>query len=256
MEISAKADSKSNTIFHQWEAESKLISFILLMFSFAMIRNIELVIIMILVSAVMFFVSGISYSCLLNRWKTPAVLVLLMGLMVLFFSEGQILITAGSLTITREGLLGMIILISRVMSILTLIVILFETTPFLDIITAMHNLGLPKILADMTLFTVRYIFTLNWQLKQMKKAIILRGFIGNKISSWKEYAILIGGILVRSFEQSDRVYKALAIRGYSFEQIRSAPAGWDSRDKTMCYSFAVLALLISSIQVYLNIPGV
>ncbi len=256
MKTLINTDCQSNNIFHQWEPRSKLLAFTLLLFSFAMVKSIELAVFMLVICSVIFFLSGIPFRNLLKRWKIPAVLVLVTGTMLLFLSEGHLLASAGPFKITREGLIGFTLITSRVMSIITLIVILFETTPLLTIITAMRNLGLPRILADMTLFTLRYLYTLHWQLEQMKTAMVLRGFAGNKISSWKEYAILIGGIMVRSFDQSERVYRALAVRGYGFEQNYIPCMSWSRKDKTLCYSFAVLALMISSIQIYLNMPGV
>ncbi len=246
----------NNSIFCQWEPRAKLIAFALLLFSFAMVKNLVPLIAMFLICSIIFALSGLPVKCLFQRWKAPAVLVLLMGLILLLFSEGEPLLYLGPLPITQEGLVAILLMLSRLMCMLALIAVLLATTPLLLLISAMRDLGLPRILADMILFTLRYLYTLNDQLEQMKRALTIRGFSAKSLKSLKHYAILIGGILVRSFEQSERVYRAMAVRGYGFETAPSVNNAWNFRDKVLFYSFSFLAFLIVSIQLYLNLPGV
>ncbi len=255
MEIFINPEPNSS-IFCKWEPRAKVVAFSLLLLSFTMVKSLSLVIAMLFISSIIFALSGLPVKCLFQRWKIPAVLVLMMGLILLFFSEGQALLYLGPLPITQEGLLAFLLILSRLMCILTLIAVLLATTPLLLLISAMRDLGLPGIMADMILFTLRYLYTLNDQLEQMKKALTLRGFSAQGLSSLKQYAILIGAILVRSFEQSDRVYRAMAVRGYGFEPGLAPGNSWNFQDKIMCYSFSLLAFLIGSLQIYLNMPGV
>lgn len=246
----------NNSTFCQWDPRAKIIAFSLLLFSFAMVKSLVLLIAMLLICSIIFAFSGLPVKCLFQRWKIPAVLVLLMGLILLFFSEGHPLLYLGPLEITQEGLVAMLLMLSRLMCMLTLIAVLLATTPLLLLITALRDLGLPGILADMILFTLRYLYTLNDQLEQMKRALTVRGFSAQGLSSYKQYALLIGGILVRSFEQSERVYRAMAVRGYGFEPGPAPDNAWNLQDKALCYSFSLLAFLIGSLQLYFNLPGV
>jgi cobalt/nickel transport system permease protein len=151
---------------------------------------------------------------------------------------------------------AILLILSRLMCMLALIAVLLATTPLLLLINAMRDLGLPGILADMILFTLRYLYTLNDQLEQMKRALTVRGFSTQGLSNLKQYGILIGAILVRSFEQSDRVYRAMAVRGYKCESGPTSNITWNFQDKVLFYSFSFLAFLIALIQLYFNMPGV
>ncbi|MGK7922035.1 MAG: energy-coupling factor transporter transmembrane component T [Trichodesmium sp.] len=68
----------------------------------------------------------------------------------------------------------------------------------------------------MFMLSYRYIFELSHQLNKMLKATKLRGFQRSKIS-WRNlsvYAALTGSLLVQSYQQAERVYQSMLLRGY------------------------------------------
>ncbi|NET14522.1 MAG: cobalt ECF transporter T component CbiQ, partial [Okeania sp. SIO1H6] len=76
--------------------------------------------------------------------------------------------------------------------------------------------GISPIITDILLLSYRYIFEISNQLSMMLKATRLRGFQRNKFS-WRNlsvYAALTGSLLVRSYQQAERVYQAMLLRGY------------------------------------------
>jgi cobalt/nickel transport system permease protein len=94
--------------------------------------------------------------------------------------------------------------------------ILFGTSSFLTTVKGMRRLGISPIITDMLMLSYRYIFELSHQLNMMLKATKLRGFQRSKIS-WRNlsvYAALTGSLLVRSYQQAERVYQAMLLRGY------------------------------------------
>ena len=80
----------------------------------------------------------------------------------------------------------------------------------------MRALGLPAIMADMVLLSFRYLHEIGSDLRKMQIAARLRGFRHHKFSlrSLSVPAWLSGSILVRSYERSEWVYKAMILRGY------------------------------------------
>ena len=77
-------------------------------------------------------------------------------------------------------------------------------------------MGLPSILADMTLLSYGYIFEIGGDLQQMQTAMRLRGFrlSGYDRRGLNQMAAMAGTMLIRSYEQSERVYHAMILRGY------------------------------------------
>jgi cobalt/nickel transport system permease protein len=109
-----------------------------------------------------------------------------------------------------------LLIVCRFTSIITLGIVLFGTAPMLHTIRAMRSLGLPPILADMLLFFWRYLHDIAGNLARMQTAMRLRGFRASRISrhTLTMLAALIGTLLIRSYEQSERIYQAMRLRGY------------------------------------------
>jgi cobalt/nickel transport system permease protein len=89
----------------------------------------------------------------------------------------------------------------------------------------MRSLGLPAVLADMTLLTYRYIEQFGEDLTKMKRAMQLRGFRATRLSrrNLNVLASLVGSLLVRSYNQSQQVYQAMILRGYGYTLHRRKP---------------------------------
>ena len=120
------------------------------------------------------------------------------------------------LALRLEGCLELVRILVKFVCILTVGLVLFGSGPFLSAIKAMRALGLPAILADMTLLAYRYLFEIGGDLSRMQTAMRLRGFGAHRFSArgLGILASLAGSILVRSYERSDRVYHAMMLRGY------------------------------------------
>jgi len=102
----------------------------------------------------------------------------------------------GPLTLKKEGCLDLLRIAVKFFAILTMGVILFGTMPFLTAVKAMRGLGLPVILADMTMFAYRYLFEIGDDLKTMQTAMRLRGFCNTKLGVVGSLAALAGTITV------------------------------------------------------------
>lgn len=202
-----------DTPVHRWDPRCKIIALMALIFSFSFIQDLRLIPIMFAISAVLYAIAGLPLSFLLTRMRVPGFFLLMMGIMLPFFSGQTVLWHLGPLAIRQEGCLDFILIASKFMCILTVSFVIFGTTPFLTTVKAMRSLGLPFILADMTLFAYRYLFEIGKDLKTMQTSMRLRGFRSSP-RRMVTLAALAGTILVRSYEQSDRVYKAMVLRGY------------------------------------------
>ncbi|NEP84812.1 MAG: hypothetical protein F6K39_45935, partial [Okeania sp. SIO3B3] len=103
----------------------------------------------------------------------------------------------------------------RGFTIIILTIIMFGSSPFDRSMRALHQLKVPQIIINIILFTYRYIFLYLENLRKMKTALILRGY-ENK-STYRSIKIasgLILNLLLRSYEQTERIYNAMFLRGY------------------------------------------
>lgn len=230
------------TPLHAWDPRYKLVGFMTLIFAFSFVENLQLLPFMVAVSGILYAVSHLPLSFLLARLRLPGFFLLMMGVLLPFLSGSTVLFHLGPLSVKQEGCLDLLLISVKFVCILTMGIILFGTSPFLTNVKAMRALGLPSILADMILFTYRYLYDINDNLRTMQTAMRLRGFQGHKLKNLFTLASLAGTILVRSYEQSDRVYRAMTLRGYG--QAGENRGGQDNEFKAYSRDLFGLVLLM------------
>ncbi len=213
----------------------KLIGMFSLIFAFSFVQELPLLPSLLLLTLILFLVSRLPLHFLLTRLQYPGIFLLAVAIVLPLFSGSTILLRLGPLAIRQEGLLALIVIAVKFICILTLGLVLFGSAPFLTTIKAMRALRLSPILADMMLLSYRYIFEIGRDLQSMSAAMRLRNFQANRFSldGLSKLASLSGTLLVRSYERSERIYKAMIVRGYGNDKnngIRQARsifrAGW------------------------------
>ena len=201
---------------HRWEQNSKLLALLTLIFAFAFVQKLTLLIPMIVVTSILYNLSRLPLIFLLNRLRYPGFFILAVVIFIPFIAGETVIWQWGILAIKQEGCLAVLLIVTRFFCILTVSLVLFGTAPFLKSIRAMQGLGLPQIMIDMMLLSYRYLEELGEMLITMQRAMRLRGFNFHDFSSrnLRMIADLAGSLLVRSYEQSKRVYQAMILRGY------------------------------------------
>jgi cobalt/nickel transport system permease protein len=212
-----------SSIVHRWRPALKLVSLLTLMFAFATVHQPVLLVPMVGVTALLYGLSGLPLRFLRQRLSYPGLFILAVVILLPLTAGETVLWQWGWFSFRQEGIEAMVLVVCRFVSILTIGFILLGTTPFLTIIQTMRSLGLPVILADMTLLSYRYLYEIADTLFTMQQAMRLRGF-GYGEKRWfrinprivQQLATLTGSLLIRSYERSERVYKAMRLRGYGY----------------------------------------
>lgn len=258
---SAFAVPKASPI-HLWAPRQKLISLVALLFALATIRHHLLLVPVVIITVWLYWLSGLPLGFLLQRLHYPGLFILAVVLLLPFTVGETVLAQWGPISLRREGMETMVLIAGRFASILTIGFILFGTTPFLAMVKAMRNLGLPPLMADMTLLAYRYLYEISDMLDTMGKAMQLRGMgqrqgWSGQRRSFQQWAFLVGNLLLRSYEQSERVYKAMALRGYGQAIPLEITTSELERQRTQVgLTIAVLSMAVGLVmaEVILSIP--
>jgi len=115
-----------------------------------------------------------------------------------------------SAVIVQAGLLG-----GRTILVLWSFALLSATTSFSDIVRALKNLGLPRLIADILFFASRYESVLLGEAERMRRALASRS-AGNRRAFKKPrvFIRLLSRPLERAFDRSARIHAAMLARGY------------------------------------------
>ncbi|ASC71129.1 Cobalt transport protein [Halomicronema hongdechloris C2206] len=255
--LSLDAYTRLESPIHRWQPRLKLVGLVALIFAFAGVRQWVLVLPMVVITLLLYGLSRLPLRFLLQRLHYPGMFILAVVLVLPFASGDTVLWQWGWLSLYWEGVLTMGLVVCRFLAILTTGFILLGTTPFLSLIQALRSLGLPALLADMTLLAYRYLYDIADTLTTMQQAMRLRGLgRSQRKSSWlrldmrlmRQLASLTGSLLIRSYERSERVYKAMRLRGYGVSTRRPA-AGMPSVDGYSYWATALSLMLAATFMV-------
>ncbi|MBE9146052.1 cobalt ECF transporter T component CbiQ [Planktothrix mougeotii] len=230
-----------NSPVHRWDVRAKIIGLLVLMFAFASVEDLRLVPVILTITVLFYSLSQLPLEFLLRRLTYPGFfLVGVVGLLP-FLSGNTIIWQGGIITIRQEGCLAVLLIASRFLAIFTLGLVLLGTSSFLTLIKGLRSLGLSPILTDIMLISYRYLFELGHQFQKMQRATQLRGFQPRNISrrNLQIYAALTGSLLIRSYQQSQQVYKAMQLRGYG------APTQLRTPKKVTLDGYSAIALLLT-----------
>ena len=242
---------------HRWWPRSKVLGLGLLMVGFVSVQQVQLVPVCLLITTILYSISGLPWRYLRSRLRYPGLFLLGVVIALPLLSGTTVLWQWGPIAIRQEGLLAMGLITGRFLSIVTLGMILLGTTPVLTLVEVLVSLGLPPLIAEMTLLAYRYLFDIADQLDHMQQAMTLRGFqpAGN-YHSWQQLAAVTGTLLLRSYEQSERVYKAMRLRGYGCRGRATQFIGWgDKADVAAIGICASIAIVLIGLQLWPKLFG-
>lgn len=196
--------------------------------------------------ALLLFVSGAAQISLGSLLKRSLIVgpFLLAAVTVVFTLPGNALahwqLGPWTVTPTDAGWLRFISIVIRSWLSVQMAILLTATTQFPDLIHALHHLRVPNILVSIISFMYRYLFELANEAGRLLRARESRSAVplgANGRSSggsifWRAKVAghMIGQLLLRSFERSDRVYNAMVARGYNGRLLTMNPHEMKSSD--------------------------
>lgn len=93
--------------------------------------------------------------------------------------------------------------------------IMAATTPVPALLHGLEHLRLPKVFVGICAFMIRYLDVITGEMNRMRVARASRGSDPRWLWQAKATATSAGGLFIRSYERGERVYLAMASRGYA-----------------------------------------
>jgi len=128
---------------------------------------------------------------------------------------GEVLVHAGPLSITHEGLQRGITIACRANAIVVTITSLLGTVEPAHLGWALDRLRVPSAFVQILLFMVRYTEVIHTEYHRLRDAMALRCFRPRcNRHTLRTFGYLIGLLLVRSIDRSERILNAMKCRGF------------------------------------------
>lgn len=214
IDIDEKAHLQS--ILHRMDIRLKIVSILISALIISSCRTAGAAASSGLFAVMLTLISGIPLKYYIKKTYLPLVFLIPLFLFLPLSSGGEKLYSLEFVSLYKEGLLLSVIISLKVIAIIILINIMLSTASLRDMTAALRSLKVPDKMLNIILFTYRYFFVFFEDLRKMRVALTLRGS-GNRSSlkSLRTSANLAGSILVRSYEQTERIYRAMLLRGYN-----------------------------------------
>lgn len=141
--------------------------------------------------------------------------IVFMLVMLPFTTPGETAFTVLGFAATHEGLILAAQIALKANAVVLVAMALLGTMEPVVLGHALYRLKLPENLIHLMLFTVRYIDVIHEEYQRMRLAMRARGFKPrNGRHTYKSFGYLIGMMLVRSLERSERIMEAMKCRGF------------------------------------------
>ncbi len=230
---------------HRWDTRIKAATVILLSFLLSALQTPGGAAAGLGLILLIAFVSRIPAVFIFSKTFYPLMLLLPLFLFLPFTSGGHALWQAHGLTLYREGINASLLIMIKSLSLLLLFLLMLNSAPFNRTLAALQRLRFPVKLLNMILFAYRYIFLYLDDLDRMRKALRLRGF--QNTGGWRSLrssAGLMGSLLIRCYEQTERVFHAMVLRGYSGRYRGSEDFRAGISDYLKCVSAALIGIAL------------
>lgn len=152
----------------------------------------------------------------LRRMAAMDGFIIFMLVMLPFTTPGTPMITVWGFPASWEGLWHAVEIALTANAVVLALLTLVGTMEPVTLGHALHRLRCPETLVHLLLFTIRYIDVLRSEYLRLRTAMKLRGF--RLRSNWHTYrsiGYLIGMVLVRAIERSERILGAMKCRGFN-----------------------------------------
>ncbi len=159
--------------------------------------------------------SGLSVSAVLRRLLPLNLLMLLLAAVLPLTTDGVPRFEVGPLGFSENGLLLALRIALKGNAIVLTLLVLLGSVDATTLGHALNHMRVPDKLTHLLLFTVRYLDVLHREYQRLRAAMKLRGFRPQmNRHTYRTYGYLVGMLLVRSFDRSERIVAAMKCRGF------------------------------------------
>lgn len=208
--------SHLNSSIHRWDPRVKIASMLVLIFSIVLLKSLPVALLGLAVSIGILLISRLPFAYVSQGIKWPALFLLPFPLILPLTVDGGRALTLYNISFSIEGFEQGMLMMTRGLAAVVLIYPLFGSSPFNTTIHAMRGLGLPEAVTQIFLFAYRYLFLLREQFQTMSRSLASKGFSKKTdLHTARIMGAALGMLFIRSYERSDRIYKAMVSKGYT-----------------------------------------
>lgn len=223
---------------HRWEPRSKVVSCTIVVFGLVYLETPELLMGTYLLLILVLLTMGFSIKEIVKKTSYILPFIFLMAIPLLL---------GGGIPPSSERRTLVLLLAFKALNSLYIMFIMFYSQPTSELLNGLSGMNLPSSFISILFLSWRYIFLLGEKFSKLYRALLSRLFKPSiRHNSLKTYGEVMGGMLIKSIDTSDKVHKAMSSRGFNGAMPTSTPKEIVSLD-------IIKSILMISIVIALNI---
>lgn len=185
----------------------------------------------------------------LRRMAAVDGFILFLLVMLPFTTPGAPLFRVMGFPASLEGVLRAVEIALTANAVILALMALVGTLEPVVVGHALHALRCPERLVQLMMFTIRYISVLHEEYLRMRNAMRARGFkASNSLHTLRSFGYLVGMMLVRAIERSERIMGAMKCRGFAGRFSVLETFRFARRDAVFAGGFALLLVALAAIE--------
>ena len=235
--------SSENSSVHALDPRSKILVtsvYLCLMLSLPLVRLSELLLFFVfpILTAAM---AGIPYGFLFKRPLVVLPFALLIGVFNPIFDR-ETLFYVGSVPVSKGWVTFSSILVRGLLSVQGALLLIL-TSGFYNVCKGMEQMKVPALFTNQLLFVYRYVFVLIQESIRLSWARDSRSF-GKKGHGVKVWSMMIGQLLIRTFERANRIHLSMKSRGFQGSLRMLGHFEWHRSDSLFLFCWCTFFLVI------------
>ena len=207
--------AKGDSIIHGIDPRVRVIYAVLYSFIIALTGKLEVAFAGLATAFVLVILARLSAKHLLRRLLVVNTFVLMLWLILPFSFQGEAIMRIGPFSITEQGLLYSLTLTVKCNAIILVSLSLLSTCGMFNLVHALNHLRVPNKIIHLLFFIYRYAHVMQLEYKRLHDTLRVRGFKPRTSThTYRTYGSIVGTLLIRGYERSEQVHKAMVCRGF------------------------------------------
>ena len=197
------------------------------------------------ISLTLLLVSRMPWRQTLKRMAMMDGFILFMLVLLPFSVPGDPIFSILGVSASWQGLWQAVEIALTANAVILAVMVLVGTMEPVTLGHALHRLRCPETLVHLLLFTIRYIDVLHEEYQRLRAAMKVRGFRpGTNWHTYRSFGYLVGMMLVRAIERSERILGAMKCRGFSGRMLLLQDFTLTRRDIAFAIGLSALCLAL------------
>lgn len=230
------------SIVDQFDPRARVIATLIFAFTVVFSKTLWLPFLGLLLALAFALSASLNFRRTLRRMIAMDLFIVIMVIMLPFTMRGDALFHVFGFAASKQGFIHAIGIGLKANAVVLTLLSLVGTLEASTLGHTLARLKVPEKLVHLLLFTVRYLDVISREYRRMRKAMKARAFVPkNNLHTWRSFGYLVGMLLVRSLERSERIFDAMKCRGYCGKLYLFDTMQWQQRDTVLLLSMASFA---------------